>query len=212
MWCVSVCSLFSSCPLFFHFLSLFFCLCFVSTWRKSVRDDTANRPFWCVDSCASVVVFCASFVLAYFVPVKPSRVCCTATKFFFFLNAVFPCNRPCQIWPIAAQRFFSTESSRTRFAEPLCFSTKKFQWCNRKKFCSAVVVMSTTGEHFRICVQCLFPPMSSRAVSCKHCSHVQTANFSIQNRRVSWSVNGSAVTSHEMETRSFHMTQAGPLE
>ena len=40
---------------------------------------------------------------------------------------------------------------------------------------------------------------------------VETVNLIIPNRRVSRSVSKRAMTSHEMETRSFYMTIAGPL-
>ena len=43
--------------------------------------------------------------------------------------------------------------------------------------------------------------------------HMIFLNFSLQSRRVSRSVKESAMTSHEMGTRSFYMTHdAGPLE
>ena len=56
----------------------------------------------------------------------------------------------------------------------------------------------------------LFP--SQLKTEIVHVFGIEAANFSKQNRRVSRSVNRSAMTSHEMKTRSFYMTQAGPLE
>ena len=43
-------------------------------------------------------------------------------------------------------------------------------------------------------------------------SSATNENLLIPNRRVSRSVNNYAMTSHEMETRSFYMTQVGPPE